>query len=94
MAADELRAALTLAAYPRSARWDPQWMLDNVMGPNPLWLSEAVAPAGIVAGRRLGIAACLGMTRGKATRVPHESHGRTAIAGTNLRARSTHWAKW
>ncbi len=44
MVADELRAALTLAAYPRSARWDAQWMLDNVMGPNPLWLAEAVAP--------------------------------------------------
>jgi len=45
MAADALRTALTLAAYPRSARWDSQWMLDNVMGPNPLWLAEAVAPA-------------------------------------------------
>ena len=45
MAADALEAALTLAAYPRSARWDPQWMLDNVMGPNPLWLAEAIAPA-------------------------------------------------
>ena len=45
MSADELRAALTLAAYPRSARWDPQWMLDHAMGPNPLWLAEAVAPA-------------------------------------------------
>ena len=45
MAADELRAALTRAAYPRSARWDPQWMLENVMGPNVLWLAEAIAPA-------------------------------------------------
>ena len=44
-AADQLRAALTLAAYPRAARWDPCWMLENAMGPNPVWLAEAIAPA-------------------------------------------------
>jgi cyclopropane fatty-acyl-phospholipid synthase-like methyltransferase len=43
--ADELRAALTLPDYPRSARWDPRWMLENVMGPNPIWLAESIAPA-------------------------------------------------
>lgn len=26
--------------YPRAATFDPQWMVDNCMGPNPLWLLE------------------------------------------------------
>lgn len=26
--------------YPRSTRYDPQWLVDNCMGPNPLWLLE------------------------------------------------------
>jgi 2-polyprenyl-3-methyl-5-hydroxy-6-metoxy-1,4-benzoquinol methylase len=26
--------------YPRSAAYDPQWMVDRCMGPNPLWLLE------------------------------------------------------
>lgn len=26
--------------YPRSSKYDPQWMVDNCMGPNPLWLLE------------------------------------------------------
>ncbi|ONK13550.1 methyltransferase domain-containing protein [Streptomyces sp. MP131-18] len=26
--------------YPRAATYDPQWMVDNCMGPNPLWLLE------------------------------------------------------
>ena len=30
---------------PGRARWDPRWMLENVMGPNPVWLAEAIAPA-------------------------------------------------
>ena len=45
VADDDLRRALTLPAYPRSAHWDPRWMLENVMGPNPLWLAEAIVPA-------------------------------------------------
>jgi cyclopropane fatty-acyl-phospholipid synthase-like methyltransferase len=45
VAADALHAALTLPEYPRSARWDPHWMLENAMGPNPIWLAEAIAPA-------------------------------------------------
>jgi SAM-dependent methyltransferase len=42
---DDLRARLTLPRYPRSAEYDPQWMIDNVMGPNPLWLLEWLSPA-------------------------------------------------
>ncbi len=28
------------AAFPRSQRYDPGWMMDNQMGPNALWLTE------------------------------------------------------
>lgn len=35
-----LAERLTLADHPRSATYDPQWMVDNCMGPNPLWLLE------------------------------------------------------
>jgi cyclopropane fatty-acyl-phospholipid synthase-like methyltransferase len=28
--------------YPRSNNYDPQWILDNQMGPNALWLIEAL----------------------------------------------------
>lgn len=38
--ADELRRRLSLPEFPRSARYDPRWMVDNAMGPNPLWLLE------------------------------------------------------
>jgi cyclopropane fatty-acyl-phospholipid synthase-like methyltransferase len=42
---DQLRDRLTLPEFPRSARYDPQWMLDNAMGPNPLWLAESLTAA-------------------------------------------------
>lgn len=32
--------SLIRAEYPRSAAYDPQWQVDNCMGPNPLWLLE------------------------------------------------------
>lgn len=28
--------------YPRSTTYDPQWIFENQMGPNPLWLMEAL----------------------------------------------------
>ncbi len=31
--------------YVRSNNYDPQWVLDNQMGPNPLWLIEALTEA-------------------------------------------------
>src|SRR5450759_351510 len=37
-----LAAALTLPEYPRSASYDPRWTLENLMGPNVLWLTEAL----------------------------------------------------
>ncbi|PLX25979.1 MAG: SAM-dependent methyltransferase, partial [Ignavibacteria bacterium] len=26
--------------FPRSNRYDPDWMMDTQMGPNPVWLME------------------------------------------------------
>ena len=42
MTPDDLRQRLTLPEYPRSAGYDPMWTLRNAMGPNPLWLVEAL----------------------------------------------------
>lgn len=38
----ELIAGLKLPAYPRSAKYDTEWVLANRMGPNALWLMEAL----------------------------------------------------
>lgn len=37
-----LRERLTLDRYPRSGKYDPEWQVANVMGPNALWLTESV----------------------------------------------------
>ena len=37
---DELKFLLTLDAFPRSAKYDPDWVGTNLMGPNVLWLTE------------------------------------------------------
>ena len=29
--------------FPRSAQYDTDWVLENMMGPNPLWLTESLA---------------------------------------------------
>jgi SAM-dependent methyltransferase len=29
--------------FPRAARYDPRWQVENAMGPNPLWLAESLA---------------------------------------------------
>lgn len=39
----ELAALLTLNRFPRSAAYDPVWVLENLMGPNVLWLTEALS---------------------------------------------------
>jgi cyclopropane fatty-acyl-phospholipid synthase-like methyltransferase len=39
---DLLRRLLTVARYPRAAAYDPAWVIDNLMGPNALWLTEAL----------------------------------------------------
>ncbi|MBT4503035.1 MAG: methyltransferase domain-containing protein [Gemmatimonadetes bacterium] len=38
----DLRRALELSAYPRSAKYDPQWLIDTRMGPNSVWLMESL----------------------------------------------------
>jgi len=42
IADDKLQERLTLPRYPRSAKWSARWTVDNLMGPNPLWLVEAL----------------------------------------------------
>jgi len=39
----ELVDLLTIDGFPRSASYDPQWMLENAMGPNPVWLAESLS---------------------------------------------------
>ena len=41
--AAELTSVLHLDPFPRSARYDPVWVLENRMGPNVLWLTEALS---------------------------------------------------
>jgi SAM-dependent methyltransferase len=41
----ELSAALKLEQFPRSAGYDPAWVMENLMGPNVLWLTEALCQA-------------------------------------------------
>ncbi|MET8245936.1 methyltransferase domain-containing protein [Streptomyces sp. NPDC005202] len=42
---DDLTSRLTHARYPHSNRYDVRWIVDNQMGPHPLWLLEWLAPA-------------------------------------------------
>jgi len=39
----DLTALLTLDQFPRSASYNPRWVLDHLMGPNVLWLTEALS---------------------------------------------------
>lgn len=36
----DITKQLVRAEFPRSARYDAEWMMDNQMGPNALWLLE------------------------------------------------------
>jgi SAM-dependent methyltransferase len=38
----DLAQRLNLEAFPRSAAYNPRWVLENLMGPNVLWLTEAL----------------------------------------------------
>lgn len=38
-----LAASLALDEFPRSHSYDPVWALENLMGPNALWLAEAIS---------------------------------------------------
>lgn len=39
---EALGRLLTLDRYPRTADYDPLWVIEHMMGPNPLWLAEAL----------------------------------------------------
>ena len=39
----ELEKRLRFDEFPRSSKYDPQWMIDNQMGPNVIWLTEALS---------------------------------------------------
>lgn len=45
MSEPDLRALLEHHLYPRSGNYDPDWVIDNMMGPNPLWLVESLTQA-------------------------------------------------
>jgi SAM-dependent methyltransferase len=38
----ELAEALRLKEFPRSAKHEPEWVIENLMGPNVLWLTESL----------------------------------------------------
>lgn len=40
---EELAAALAWPEFPRSATYAPAWMLENLMGPNAIWLMESLS---------------------------------------------------
>lgn len=40
---DLLARELRRPAYPRAAAYEPRWVLENLMGPNVLWLAESLA---------------------------------------------------
>ena len=42
---DEIRALLDRPEFPRSSGYDPDWVMDNQMGPNALWLMEWLCSA-------------------------------------------------
>ena len=39
---EELAEAFRLDEFPRSAKYDPAWVIENMMGPNVLWLTESL----------------------------------------------------
>ena len=39
----ELAKAFKIDDCPRSAMYDPQWVIENMMGPNVLWLTESLS---------------------------------------------------
>jgi len=41
----DLTSLLSRQEFPRSNRYEPEWVLDNQMGPNALWLVEYLAEA-------------------------------------------------
>ena len=40
---EELAKAFDLEAFPRSAKYDTEWIINHMMGPNALWLAESLS---------------------------------------------------
>ena len=40
---EELAEAFRLDEFPRSAEYDPEWVIENMMAPNVLWLTESLS---------------------------------------------------
>ncbi len=40
---EELAEAFKPEEFPRSAKYDPGWVIENLMGPNVLWLTESLS---------------------------------------------------
>ncbi len=38
----ELETVFKRSEFPRSAKYDPEWVIENAMGPNVLWLTESL----------------------------------------------------
>ena len=45
MTMNDLRARLWKPRFPRASAYDPHWLVDNIMGPNVLWLAEFLCEA-------------------------------------------------
>lgn len=70
--------SLIRVEYPRSAKYDPQWQVDNCMGPNPLWLlEELLADQPLQAGMQV---LDLGCGRGMTSTFPAREYGVDVIA--------------
>ncbi len=39
---EEAQRMLSDERFPRSGEYDPEWVLENQMGPNALWLTESL----------------------------------------------------
>jgi len=42
VSSEELARMLAVEQFPRSAKYDPEWVFANEMGPNVLWITEAL----------------------------------------------------
>jgi SAM-dependent methyltransferase len=45
MASNDLAALLRVDRFPRASAYDPSWVIENLMGPNVLWLAEFLSQA-------------------------------------------------
>ena len=39
---EQLASEFKLDEFPRSSSYEPEWVIENMMGPNVLWLTESL----------------------------------------------------